>query len=75
MLLRLSYYVSPIPLMYHTPAELVPLTLTAVAIPFAASVLGPVEVPPANLSVSDVMAMVVVVALDPEMNVRVVPIG
>jgi hypothetical protein len=61
--------------MYHTPLELAPLTLTAVAIPFAASVLEPVDVPPANLSVSVAIAIVVVVALDPEMNVRVVPIG
>ena len=61
--------------MYHTPLELVPLTLTAVAIPFAASVLEPVEVPPANLNVSDVIAIVVVVALGPAINVIVVPIG
>ena len=61
--------------MYHTPAELVPLTLTAVAIPFAAKVLEPVEVPPANLSVSVLIAIVVVVALEPAINVIVVPIG
>ena len=61
--------------MYHTPAELVPLTLTAVAIPLAARVLEPVLVPPANLSVSEVIAIVTVVALGPAMNVRVVPIG
>jgi hypothetical protein len=61
--------------MYHTPLELVPLTLTAVAIPFAASVLEPVDVPPANLSVSEVIAMVAVVALGPAINVIVVPMG
>ena len=61
--------------MYHTPLELVPLTLTAVAIPLAARVLEPVEVPPANLKVSVVIAIVVVVALEPDMNVSVVPIG
>ena len=71
MLLRLSYYVSPVPLMYQVVAA----TLTAVAIPLAASVLVPVLVPPANLSVSDVIAMLTVVALGPAMNVRVVPIG
>ena len=71
MLLRLSYYVSPVPLMYQVVAA----TLTAVAIPLAASVLVPVLVPPANLRVSDVIAMVTVVALGPAMNVRVVPIG
>jgi hypothetical protein len=55
--------------------QVVAATLTAVAIPFAASVLEPVLVPPANLSVSEVMAMVVVVALGPAINVSVVPIG
>jgi len=55
--------------------QVVLATLTAVAIPFAASVLVPVLVPPANLSVSEVIAMLTVVALGPAMNVRVVPIG
>jgi hypothetical protein len=55
--------------------QVVAATLTAVAIPFAARVLEPVDVPPANLSVSEVMAMVVVVALGPAINVSVVPIG
>jgi len=57
--------------MYHVVAA----TLTAVAIPFAANVLVPVEVPPANLITSDAIAMSTVVALDPAINVRVVPIG
>jgi hypothetical protein len=57
--------------MYHVVAA----TLTAVAIPFAARVLVPVEVPPANLMVSVVIAISTVVALGPAINVRVVPIG
>ena len=61
--------------MYHTPLELVPLTLTAVAMPLAARVLVPVLVPPANLNVSVVMAISTVVALAPAMNVMVVPMG
>ena len=50
-------------------------TLTAVAIPFADKVLVPVDVPPANLKVSVVIAISTVVALEPAMNVIVVPIG
>ena len=61
--------------MYHTPAELVPLTLTAVAIPCAANVREPVVPAPANLIVSVVMAIVTVVALGPAINVIAVPIG
>jgi hypothetical protein len=57
--------------MYHVVAA----TLTAVAIPLAARVLVPVFVPPANLMVSDVIAILTVVALDPAINVIVVPIG
>jgi hypothetical protein len=57
--------------MYHVVAA----TLTAVAIPFAASVLFPVLVPPANLKVSVAIAIVAVVALGPAINVSVVPIG
>jgi hypothetical protein len=55
--------------------QVVAATLTAVAIPFAARVLEPVDVPPANLNVSDVIAIVTVVALGPAINVIVVPIG
>jgi hypothetical protein len=55
--------------------QVVLATLTAVAIPFAANVLVPVKAPPANLIVSEVIAIVAVVALGPAMNVRVVPIG
>ena len=57
--------------MYHVVAA----TLTAVAIPFAARVLFPVDVPPASLNVSVAIAIVAVVALEPAMNVSVVPIG
>ena len=57
--------------MYHVVAA----TLTAVAMPFAANVLVPVEVPPANLKVSVAIAILAVVALEPAMNVIVVPIG
>jgi hypothetical protein len=55
--------------------QVVLATLTAVAIPFAARVLEPVDVPPANLIVSEAIAIVAVVALGPDMNVSVVPIG
>jgi hypothetical protein len=61
--------------MYHTPDELSPLTLTAVAIPYAASVREPVVPVPAKYIVSVVIAIVTVVALGPAINVRVVPIG
>jgi hypothetical protein len=57
--------------MYHVVAA----TLTAVAIPFAANVLVPVDVPPASLNVSVVIAISTVVALAPAINVIVVPIG
>jgi hypothetical protein len=57
--------------MYHVVAA----TLTAVAIPFAANVRVPVFVPPANRMVSVAIAILTVVALDPAMNVIVVPIG
>jgi len=57
--------------MYHVVAA----TLTAVAMPFAASVRVPVDVPPANLIVSVVIAIRTVVALEPAINVIVVPIG
>ena len=55
--------------------QVVLATLTAVAIPFAARVLEPVDVPPANLSVSVAIVIVAVVALGPAMNVIVVPMG
>jgi hypothetical protein len=71
MLIRLSYYVSPVPLIYQVVAA----TLTAVAIPWAANVLEPVVPVPARYIVSVSMAIVAVVALGPAMNVRVVPIG
>jgi hypothetical protein len=61
--------------MYHTPLALSPLTLTAVAIPYAASVREPVVPVPAKYIVSVVIAIVTVVALGPAINVRVVPIG
>jgi hypothetical protein len=57
--------------MYHK----VDATLTAVAIPFAASVLVPVELLPANLNVSVLITISTVVALGPAINVRVVPMG
>jgi hypothetical protein len=55
--------------------QVVAATLTAVAIPCAANVLEPVVPVPAKYMVSDVIAIVVVVALGPAMNVRVVPMG
>ena len=61
--------------MYHTPAELVPLTLTAVAIPWAANVRVPVVPVPARYIVSVVMAIATEVELGPAINVRVVPTG
>jgi len=55
--------------------QVVAATLTAVAIPCAANVLVPVVPVPAKYMVSEVMAMLVLLALGPAMNVRVVPIG
>jgi hypothetical protein len=55
--------------------QVVAATLTAVAIPWAANVLVPVVPVPARYIVSDVIAILTVVALGPAMNVRVVPIG
>ena len=55
--------------------QVVLATLTAVAIPCAANVLVPVVPVPAKYMVSEVMAMLVLLALGPAMNVRVVPIG
>jgi hypothetical protein len=57
--------------MYHVVAA----TLTAVAIPYAANVLVPVVPVPAKYIVSVVIAILTVVALDPAINVIVVPIG
>ena len=61
--------------MYQTPAELTPLTLTAVAIPYAAKVRVPVVPVPARYMVSVVIAMLTVVALGPAINAMAVPIG
>jgi hypothetical protein len=57
--------------MYHAVAD----TLIAVAIPCAAKVLEPVVPVPAKYMVSVAMAMVIVVALGPAINVIAVPIG
>jgi hypothetical protein len=55
--------------------QVVLATLTAVAIPCAANVLEPVVPAPAKYMVSEVMAIVTVVALGPAINVMVVPTG
>ncbi len=57
--------------MYHT----VLVTLTAVAMALADSVLVPVEPVPARYRVSDVMAMLVALEAGPAMNVMAVPMG
>jgi hypothetical protein len=57
--------------MYHV----VLVTLTAVAIPYAANVLLPVVPVPPKYIVSVVIAIVTVVALGPAINAMLVPIG